>query len=213
MISRKGILLAAAVLLTSTLAYSAKLVMSWKNPKFTGQPFHRLLVIGMSEDPVVRLDFEDALSEKLTRDGLEAVPGHAILFRPDSPNLDLDYLKGQIRDHKIDAVIISRLTKVDKSTRYIGGHSYVVPYPYYNSFYGYYGAVYGQVYTTPGYLREETTVSIETNLYSAAPPNEDLVWTAHSDTFNPKNADKVIKEVVKLVVKTLEKEAIIAKNP
>jgi hypothetical protein len=211
--ARKGILVVVVLLFTATLANSAKLVMSWKNPQYNGQSFHRLLVIGMSENPVVRLDFEDALSEKLTRDGLEAVPGHAILFRPDSPNLDLDYLKGQIRDHKIDAVIISRLTKVDKWTRYIGGHSYAVPYPYYNSFYGYYGAVYGQIYTTPGYLREETTVSIETNLYSATPPNEDLVWTAHSDTFNPKNADKVIKEVVKLVVKTLEKEGVISKTP
>jgi hypothetical protein len=211
--ARKGILVVVVLLFTATLANSAKLVMSWKNPQYNGQSFHRLLVIGMSENPVVRLDFEDALSEKLTRDGLEAVPGHAILFRPDSPNLDLDYLKGQIRDHKIDAVIISRLTKVDKSTRYIGGHSYAVPYPYYNSFYGYYGAVYGQIYTTPGYLREETTVSIETNLYSATPPNEDLVWTAHSDTFNPKNADKVIKEVVKLVVKTREKEGVISKTP
>jgi hypothetical protein len=62
-------------------------------------------------------------------------------------------------------------------------------------------------------LREDTTVSIETNLYSATPPNEDLVWTAHSDTFNPKNADRVISEVVKLVVKRLEKDVIIAKNP
>jgi hypothetical protein len=212
MSSQKGILLAAVLLLTSTLAYSAKLVMTWKNPHYTGQPFHRILVIGMSENPVVRLDFEDALADKLSRDGLEAVPGHAILFRPDSPDLDLDYLKGQIRDHKIDAVIISRLTKVDKTTTYIPGHSYVVPYPYYNSFYGYYGAVHRQVYT-PDYLREDTTVSIETNLYSATPPNEDLVWTAHSDTFNPKNEDRVISEVVKLVVKRLEKEVIIAKNP
>jgi hypothetical protein len=56
-------------------------------------------------------------------------------------------------------------------------------------------------------------VRTETNLYSAAPPNEELVWTAYSDTFNPKNADKVISEVVKLIVKSLEKEAIITKNP
>lgn len=186
--------------------------MSWKNPRHSGQPFHRILVIGMSENPAVRLDFEDALSEKISRDGLEVVPGYSILHRPDSPDVDLDYLKGQIRDHKIDAVIVSRLIKVDKETTYIPGQNYIVPYPYYNGFYGYYGAVYRQVYT-PDYLREDTTVRIETGLYSATPPDEDLVWIGYSDTFNPKNADKVIAGLVKLVVKELEKEALLSKRP
>jgi hypothetical protein len=39
------------------------------------------------------------------------------------------------------------------------------------------------------------------------------VWTGMSDSFNPKNADKVIAGLVKLVVKELEKEAILTKNP
>jgi hypothetical protein len=210
---RKAFLLAAIILSACTLAYSkSKLVMSWKNPSFSGEHFYRILVIGMSEDPVVRADFEDALAAKLSRDGLEAVPGNSILFRPDSPHLDPDYLQGQIRDHKIDAVIISRLIKFDKKTTYIPGHSYAVPYAYYHSFYGYYGAVYRQVYT-PDYLREDTKVRIETGLYSATPPDENLVWIGYSDAFNPKNADKLIKDEVKLVVQELEKEGILRKNP
>jgi hypothetical protein len=211
---RRTILLFAVVLTACTLAYSrsAKLIMSWKNPNDSGQRFDRILVIGMSENPVVRADFEDALSEKITRDGFEAVPGNSILFRPDSPNLDTDYLKGQIHDHKIDAVIVSRLIKVDKKTTYVPGQNYVVPYAYYSGFYGYYGTVYRQVYT-PDYLREDTTVRIETNLYSVMPPSEDLVWTGVSDTFNPKNTDKVIAGLVKLIVKQLEREAILSKRP
>jgi hypothetical protein len=207
--------LIAAILLTSwSLAHaaSAKLIMSWKNPTYSNQHFHRILVIGMSENPVVRADFEDALSSKITRDGFEAVPGNTILLRPDSSNLDLDYLKGQIQDNKIDAVIVSHLVKVEKKMTYVPGQNYVVPYGYYNGFYGYYGAVYRQVYT-PDYLREDTTVRVETNLYSVTPPNEYLVWIGISDSFNPKNADKVISGLVKLVVKQLEKEAILSKSP
>jgi hypothetical protein len=210
---RRVTLLATVLLTASTLAYSqpTKLTMSWKNPNYSGQPFRRLLVIGMSENPVVRADFEDALSEKIARDGFEAVPGNSILLRPESPELEMDYLKGQIRDHKIDAVIISRLIALDKTTTYVPGHTFGIPYPYYGSFYGYYGSIYRQVYT-PDYLREDTTVRIETGFYSATPP-EDLVWIGYSDTFNPKNADKVIAGLVKLIVKQLEKEAIIRKNP
>jgi hypothetical protein len=213
MSSGRAIWLTAILLTAGTLAYSssAKLVMSWKNPKYSSEHFRRILIIGMSENPAVRADFEDALSSKITGDGFEAIPGNSILLRPDSSKLDVDYLKGQIQDHKIDAVITSRLVKMDKKTIYVPGQSYVVPYAYYSGFYGYYGTVYRQVYS-PDYLRNETTVRVETNLYSVTPPNEDLVWTAVSDTFNPKNADKAISGLVKLVVKQLEREGILSKR-
>jgi len=211
---RRTIFLSAILLTAWIPAHSAstKLVMSWKNPKYSGHQFRRILVIGMSENPTVRADFEDALSAKITRDGFEAVPGNTILLRPDSPNVDLDYLKGQIHDHRIDAVIVARLVNVDQTTTYVPGHSYAVPYAYYRGFYGYYGTVYAQVYS-PGYLREDTTVRVETNFYDVTPPDQDLVWTGVSDSFNPKNADKAIAGLVKLVVKRLEKEAILTKNP
>ena len=207
---KRRMLVIAVVLagLTAGNCKSTKLLTSWKNPDYTGQRFHKILVVGMSNNPATRADFEDALSHKIGRDGMEAVPGNSILLRPDTSKVDLDYLKAQIREHQIDAVVVSRLVKVDKNVTYIPGQSYVVPYGYYHSFYGYYGAVYQQVYT-PDYLREDTTVRIETNLYAATPPDGELIWTGTSDTFNPKSAHKVIEALVKLVVKELEKEAIL----
>ncbi len=130
-----------AVLLTASAignCNSAKLVASVKNPSYSGQRFKKVLVIGMSDDPAIRSDFEDALANKLGRDGVEAIPGHSILLRPDSANMDMDYLKAQIREHHIEAVLLTRLVKVENKVTYIPGHSYTVPYPYYNSFYGYY---------------------------------------------------------------------------
>ncbi|MFY9729876.1 MAG: hypothetical protein WAK24_04665 [Candidatus Acidiferrales bacterium] len=189
-------------------AKGAKLLVSWKNPDYSGQKPHRILVIGMSENPEVRADFEDDLSSVLANDGLEVIPGNTILFRPQSAELEPDYLRGQIRDFKIDAILVSRLVKVDKKTTYIPGHSYTVPYAYYGSFYGYYGTIYRQVYT-PDYLREDTTVRVETNFYAATPPDGELIWTATSDSFNPKSAQKVIDGVVKLIVKELTKQKLL----
>jgi hypothetical protein len=189
-------------------AKGAKLLVSWKNPGYSGQKPHRLLVIGMSENPEIRADFEDDLSSALASDFHEVIPGNTILFRPHSAELDPEYLRAQIRDFKIDAFLISRLVKVDKKTTYIPGHSYSVPYGYYHSFYGYYGAVYRQVYT-PDYLREDTTVSVETNYYAATPPDGELIWTATSDSFNPKSAKKVIDGLVKLIVKELTKQNLL----
>jgi hypothetical protein len=198
----------ALAILPVANAKAVKLLMSWKNPDYSGQKPHRILVIGMSENPEIRADFEDDLSSAIANDGLEAVPGNSILFRPRSAELDPDYLKGQIRDFKIDAVLVSRLVKVDKKTTYIPGHSYAVPYAYYRSFYGYYGTVYRQVYS-PDYLHEDTTVRVETNFYAPTPADGELIWTGTSDSFNPKSAQKVIDGVVKLIVKELKKQNIL----
>ena len=186
---------------------STKLVTSWKTPEYSGPAFHRILVLGMSAKPGVRADFEDALSKLVTRDGVEAVPGNTILLRPEGSELDINYLKSQVKEFRIDAVIVSRLVKVDKSITYVPGQPYM-PYPYYGSFYGYYGAVYPVVYS-PDYLREDTTVRVETNVYAVTSGEGQLVWTGVSDTFNPSSADKVIDALSKLIVKELQKEAII----
>lgn len=206
---RKQALILAVVLATATIANgkSTKLVASWKNPEYSGATFHRILVIGMSAKPGVRADFEDALSKLVAGEGVEAIPGNTILLRPEGTKLDLGYLKAQVKEFKIDAVIVSRLVKVDKDITYIPGQPYV-PYPYYGSFYGYYGAVYPVVYS-PDYLREDTTVRVETNVYAVKGADGELVWTGVSDTFNPSSADKVIDGLTKLIVKELRKNAVL----
>jgi hypothetical protein len=207
---RRFAILLAVVLAASAIGNckSVKLVASLKNPGYSGQHLRKVLVIGMSNDPAIRSDFEDAMAGKLARDGVEAIPGHTILLRPDSANLDMDYLKAQIREHHIEAVLVSRLVKVEKNITYIPGQNYVIPYPYYNSFYGYYPTVYRQVYS-PDYLREDHTVRIETNLYATATLEGEFVWTGISDSFNPSSSKKAIDAVVKVVVMELEKEGIL----
>lgn len=187
---------------------STKLVTSWKNPEYSGPRFHKILVLGMSEKAGVRADFEDALSKLVNRNGIEAIPGNTILLRPEDTKLDLNYLKTQIREFQIDAVIVSRLVKVETNVTYVPGQMYTMPYPYYRSFYGYYGAVYPVVYS-PDYLREDKTVRVETNVYDTRTPEGTIVWTGTSDTFNPRSADKAIDGVTKLIVKELQKDALL----
>lgn len=186
------------------VAASTKLVMSWKNPNYPEPHFKRILVLGMSDRTEVRANFEDALSGKIARPGIETIPGNQILLRPEGTTVDLSYIKTQVRSNHVDAVIVSRLVKVDKNIKYVPGTTFYMPYPYYGTFYGYYGAVYQEVYT-PGYLREEKKVRIETNLYAIKGEEGELAWTAVSDTFDPSSPKKAIDSVVKLVVKELEK--------
>jgi hypothetical protein len=186
-----------------------KLVASVLSPTYAGQHFKRVLVIGMSDNPGIRLEFEDAMAAAINREGVHAIPGHNILLRPKGTKMDPEYLKLQIKEHNIDAVIVSRLVSVKNDTTYIPGQAYAVPYPYYNSFYGYYGHVYPVVYT-PGYLQHEKTVRVETSLYGTSTPEGEFIWTGLSETMNPnpKKAAKAIDAVVQVVVGDLVKEKV-----
>jgi hypothetical protein len=202
-VSMRASAVLCVLLLSLTLAHAkTKLVMAWKNPEYTGPKPHRVLVIGMGNDLAMRADFEDAMSERLSRDGIEVIPGHTLLLRPDPGSKpDLDYLRLQVREHKIDTVMVTRLVHYDKEV------TYFAPSVDTHSFYGYYGTVYTTVYA-PGYLSEDTTVQIETRVFATTPPDGELLWTGTSSSFDPKSKDKVIEDVVKLIEKELVKDQL-----
>jgi hypothetical protein len=186
----------------------SKLVMSWRNPEAPAAKFHRVLALGLSQRTAVRADFEDALAAQLDEAGLNAVPGNTILLRPEETQLDLNYLKGQIRDNHIEAVVVSRLLKIEHTTTYVPGQPLFTPYPYYGTFYGYYRTVYPVVYS-PDYLREEKKVRIETNLYIISDSDGSLVWTAVTDTFDPKNVHKAINKLVVMIIQQMKTDGVL----
>ena len=202
-------ILIVSLAVLSARAGTSKIVVSWKNPVYTSDAkLHHVLALGLSNRTKIRADFEDALSSQLANLGVEATPGNAILLRPEGSKLDLDYLKSQVRTNKFEAVVVSRLIKVDESVTRISGTPYIVPFPYYNSFYGYYGAVYPVVYS-PDYLKQEIKVRIETNLYAVSSGEGQLVWVGITDTFDPSNVDKAIDRLVKLLVKQMGKDGVL----
>ena len=206
---RRKALVIVIVLVAAALLFgkSSKLITSWRNPAYSlSKKFHRVLALGLSDKTVVRADFEDALAAELSSKGYDAVPGNTILLRPSGTQLDLNYLREQIRAQQIEAVVVSRLVKVDETVTYVPGTAYFTPYPYYNTFYGYYGTLYPVVYS-PGYLQKEKKVRVETNLYYVnGAPEGQLVWTGITDTLNPSNVHKAIKGLVNLVVTKMEKD-------
>jgi len=103
------------IVLTPVSAKSIKMVTTWLNPKYEGQVFHKVLVIGVAQNLEVRADFEDEMAAVIGRPGIETIPGNQILLRPDpKAKPDLDSLRAQIRDNHIDAIVVSRLRKIDK---------------------------------------------------------------------------------------------------
>ena len=192
-------------------ASSPKILVSWKSPNHTGAHFKNLLVLALNGKAENRAEFEDVLVAAIARPGVKATQSYVYLPRPDVTPIDRNDLKAVIREQGFDGIVVARLTKREKKTTYVPGTVYT-PYPYYQTFYGYYGTVYPIVYS-PGYLQKENVAQVETNFYSTAEPDGELVWTGTTNTFDAHSPMKVIKKLVEVVVKELEKQTVIDRRP
>ena len=201
--------MAAALLLSVALltAASPKLLLSWKNPNFSGGSFHNVLVLGLNGKAVNRAEFEDELTAALSRPGITVAPSYEFLARPDATPIDMKDFRELVREQKFDGIVVSRIVKKETKNTYVPGTVYT-PTPYYNTFYGYYSTVYPAIYT-PGYMQSEKVAQVEINFYATTTPDGELVWTGTTNTFDAHAAMKNIHDVVKLVSKELEKQNII----
>ncbi|HUO33551.1 MAG TPA: hypothetical protein VMU43_01025 [Candidatus Acidoferrum sp.] len=195
----------AAVMVSG--AKSTKLAFTWKNPNYAGPSFKNVLVLAMNGRASSRADFEDRLVAAIARPGIQAVPSYSLLPRPESTPINMDQMRDVVQGQGFDAIVVSSLVKYKKTVTYVPGQTYPLN-PYYGTFYGYYGALSPVVYS-PGYLQTDTAAQVETNFYSTAKPDGELVWTGTSNTVNPRSVTKAIDGIVKVVVQALEKENLI----
>ena len=183
--------------------------LSWKNPAYKGAGiFKNILVLALNGQAANRAEFEDELVAAIARPGVQATQSYVFLARPDATPIDIKDLKEVIREQKFDAIVVARLTKAETKTTYVPGEVYN-PYPYYGSLAAYYGIVNPIVYS-PGYLEKEKIARVETNFYATAKPDGELVWTGTTNAFDANSAMKVIKDLVKIVNKELEKNEVLA---
>jgi hypothetical protein len=210
-VRKKWALLLTLIASLAFLATAApKLVLSWKNPSYEGGTFKNILVLALNGKAANRAEFEDRLVAAISRPGAKVYPSYEFIARPDATPIDMKDLRELVREQKFDAIVVARLTKKDTKTTYVPGQVYT-PYPYYATFYGYYNALYPVVYT-PGYMKSEKEAQVEVNIYSTAQPDGELVWTGTTNTFESSSVLKVIKDLVKVVTKELEKQNLIERE-
>jgi hypothetical protein len=186
---------------------STKLRFTWMNPNYTGAQFKNILVLAINGRASIRAEFEDQLSAAIARPGIQAIPSYSLLPRPDATPINMKELRDVVQGQNIDAVVVSRLVKYTKTVTDIPGEAYT-PYPYYGTFYGYYSEVYPVVYA-PDYLQVEKVAQVETNFYSTAKADGELIWSGTSDTVNPRTPTKGIDTLVKVLIQELQKQKII----
>jgi len=175
---------------------STKITSTWRDPAVTPVEFHRVVGIAMSQDTTLRRLAEDEFVRAVGPG--TAIAGYSVVA--DDELKDKERVRQRVEAAGADGVVVFRLAGVEQQTRW-------VPPTTYGNAWGYWGYAAPLVYQ-PGYLTTDTIVQVESNAWMVAGAR--LVWSARSETFNPKDVDAVIDGVVEASVAELRKAGLLA---
>lgn len=189
------------------IACAARTTLSnvWKSDSYPSGTMQRVFVIGVAQNEANRRSFEDAFAAALAAQNVDAVPSYQLL--PGDERLTKASIEAAIAGRGFQGVLVTRLLGVDEETTYVPPSTYVRPGYYGYGMYGYYGASWDVVHD-PGYTVTKTIVRLETHLYDAR--TADLVWAAHSDTFDPSSTDEIIDSVTKKLSRQLAEDGMLS---
>jgi hypothetical protein len=188
----------AVVLSVAGCAASTKIVNQWVSPDYTSPRFRKIMVIGVSKQASIRRTFEDEFVTQLKAAGVEAVPSY--LYIPEDDQVDESHLQAAVKQAGADAVIITRLVRVEKKTEVSPGFYQPAPF----GFYGGYSAAWRGYYEPPRVYQYDVYIS-ETSLYDM----NQLVWAGTVETTAPDDINKEIQRYVNTVIDALKSKNLL----
>lgn len=197
--------LTVLTLLASPLSAGTKIVHRWI---LTDQPMpqlRKILVIALLENYLIRQHFEDEMEKLFAKSGVQGIRSHMVL--PPRNELMEGELKQRIKEADYDAVLVIRPKAFRKETEEVGTKSVYMPPPFYQNLWPYWDMAFKQYSAKGSYLKENTIVSAEFNLYRTK--DETLLWSGETDTVYSKNFEKLGKEYASALVKQLKKDKVI----
>jgi hypothetical protein len=183
----------AVVLSVAGCASSTRIVNQWTSPDYTSPRFKKIMVIGVSKQASIRRTFEDEFVTKLKAAGIEAAPSY--LHIAEDGQVDESRLQAAVKQAGADAVIITRLVRVDKKSEVSPG--FYRPGPV--GFYGGYSAAWFGYYEPPRVYQYDVYIS-ETSLYDM----NQLVWAGTAETTDTGDITKEIQGYVVAVIEALK---------
>ncbi len=178
---------------------STTLTNSWRAPDYNGS-MTSLVVVGVSKQASVRRVFEDEFATQLRMQGVRAVPSYTLV--PDDGPIDKDTLRSAVDSTDADAVIITRLVKIENEVTVTQpGPPLATRYdPYY---YGFYSRAWVGYYEPP-VVHQYDVVTAETTVFVR--DRAEPVWSGTTETFAPADLKKETAGFAKVVIDALAKK-------
>ena len=200
-----GRLAMALIMAAALTACALKPLAEWRDSNFTGT-IDNILIIGVSEQAVVRRQFEDSFVKELAARGISARPSYQVLS--DEQISSKDALETALRSQSMDAVLITRVIGVEQIDTYTPPTYTYTPSTFdrhYRDYHSYYN--HAVQVATPGYWDKYEVLKLESNLYDAA--SQQLIWSIQSESFDPRSARQLIDDQITVAIKSLRNTGLI----
>ena len=194
-------ILAPATVLTLAACASTELVNQWSNPAYSSPSFKKVMVIGVTKQAGIRRTFEDELVAQLKAAGVNATPSY--LYIPQDGPVGEAVLKQALKETGADAIMITRLVRVQKKTEIAPG--YYPPDPA-MAVHPLYTTAWNDYYEPPIVYQSEVYTS-ETSLYDTV--KNRVVWSGKAQTTAPGNINQEIKNYAGIVISALKERRLI----
>jgi hypothetical protein len=198
-----------ALLLIQVLGFAAstKYKSVFKNPVARPLDFSKIKMAAfvLIPDEGFRQGREETLASELRGRGIDCETGYLVL----PAKLAGDRAKSieRLRQRGIVAAILMRVVGDEERITYSPGMGWYSQ-PMYPSFSGYWSYGWSTIYD-PGYTWKDRVVTLETVIYSIE--NDELIWAGRSETENPKDIRKFVKELIDATGKELRKAGLVSK--
>ena len=194
-------ILAPATVLTLAACASTELVNQWSNPAYTSPSFKKVMVIGVTKQAGIRRTFEDEFVAQLNAAGVNATPSY--LYIPQDGPVGEAVLKQALKEAAADAMIITRLVRVQQKTEIAPG--YYPPDPA-MAVHPLYTTAWNDYYEPPIVYRSEI-YTCETSLYDTL--KNRVVWSGTAQTTTPGNLNQEIKDYAGVMISALKDKNLI----
>lgn len=196
--TRRAALLAvaAAALLSACASYT--LTNVWRAPEVTAS-VRKVLVLGVSGSDVNRRIFEDGFAQALQAAGTTAQAAYPLL--PDRGQIPDDKIKAALAKNGAEAVLITRLLKVDQQVSVTPSGP---PMVYGRGFYGWYGAAWSAM---PASVDTYNVLTIETTLWDVR--TEKAIWTGTTESLEATDIAKATQAYAKVLIERMKKDGVI----
>lgn len=206
-LSRCLIVVCVAILLNACA--STKLTEVWVDEARKNKPVSDVLIIGVTEEEGVRRSFEAKFVKAFQAEGAEAVSSANVIKIDGERKLEKHEIMKAVYKYDNDSVLITTLVSIDSKQEYRPPRMYGGYYGGWG-FYDHYGYGYSHVRYDPGYSVTHTTFRLDTNLYDVK--TEKVLWSGVSQTMNPKSDNKLVDDVIKVVMNALKKNGLVTKK-
>jgi hypothetical protein len=165
---------------------TTRVTTAWRAPTAKPVAFTRVLAVVATDDQSLRRVGEMEICKRVQP--TSCTPSFEIF--PTGPRPPVEEAKARVTAAGFDGAIVFRLLGQREQQTYVPP-SYGQPFSG-----GFYGRAYPMM-TSPGYVRSDTLVKVETTVYDLEA--DQLVWVGTTETLNPKDVPDLVDGVATAV--------------